>query len=209
MAKKGPKRLDASRRRHRSGASVADPAGAPREDAPEGRRWRYGGWRSWLILLAGLGFAVVAITYQAGLSSKEKRLRADGVPVVARVVDSFQGSGRGGGADTVTLEYEYRGARYRGTVLCGGATGCADRPAGEMAVRVDPERPAEFLADNGHTDDSVSFLNSWTVIPASVMVFLIGLISVTLSIRGQRRSTPRRTRRARPGRGPGRPEEAA
>ncbi|MFV2111915.1 DUF3592 domain-containing protein [Micromonospora sp. LOL_025] len=165
-----------------------------------------------VLLLAGLTYAVAIGAYKWHLHAKAERLRTDGVPVRATVSDRRDTVGRGGGTDTVQVWYEYGGVQHNERILCGSAGGCTEEPPEEMMLWVDPERPAEFVAANGSTDDSVFFLNSWGGIPFGLLGaalgggFLFAALVATGMLdrpapapprRGRGRGRVRRTRAAR------------
>ncbi|MEU6075520.1 DUF3592 domain-containing protein [Micromonospora sp. NPDC047074] len=164
-----------------------------------------------VLLLAGLTYAVAIGAYKWHLHAKAERLRADGVPVRATVTDRHNTVGRGGGTDTVRVWYEYGGVQHNERILCGSAGGCSEEPPEEMMLWVDPERPAEFVAANGNTDDSVFFLNSWGGIPFGLLGAAVGGVFVFAALvptgmfdrpasappRGPGRDRVRRTRAAR------------
>ncbi|MGN9766237.1 hypothetical protein ACTMS2_13860 [Micromonospora sp. SD12] len=155
-----------------------------------------------MLLLAGLAYAVATGAYKWHLHTKAERLRADGVPVRATVTDRRDTVGRGGGTDTVQVWYDYEGVRHSERILCGSAGGCLRDPPEVMTLWVDPERPGEFVAANGNTDDSVFFLNSWGGIPFGLLVATAGgaFVFAALVPTGMfDRPTP-----APPPRGPGR-----
>ncbi|MEV4463116.1 DUF3592 domain-containing protein [Micromonospora echinofusca] len=155
-----------------------------------------------VLLLAGLMNAVATGAYKWHLHAKAERLRADGVPVRATVTDRRDTVGRGGGTDTVQVWYDYEGVRHNERILCGSAGGCLRDPPEVMTLWVDPERPGEFVAANGNTDDSVFFLNSWGGIPFGLLVATAGgaFVFAALVPTGMfDRPTP-----APPRRGPGR-----
>lgn len=147
-------------------------------------------------LLGGLALAITSAVYKWHLSEKADRLRAEGVPVTASVSNFYNASGRGGGADTIDVHYSYGGANYQARILCGGLTGCHETPAPEMTVWVDPVDPEQFLGDNGHTDDAVSFFNSYATIPAGLVFALMGgvALAVTVSANRQRVGTRKQRR---------------
>ncbi|MEU4777795.1 DUF3592 domain-containing protein [Micromonospora sp. NPDC023633] len=127
-----------------------------------------------VLLFAGLTNAVATGAYKWHLHAKAERLRADGVPVQATVTDRRDNVGRGGGTDTVQVWYDYEGVQHNERILCGSAGGCLRDPPEVMTLWVDPERPGEFVAANGNTDDSVFFLNSWGGIPFGLLVAASG-----------------------------------
>ncbi|MFG3696738.1 DUF3592 domain-containing protein [Micromonospora sp. NPDC047620] len=155
-----------------------------------------------VLLVAGLTNAVATGAYKWHLHAKAERLRADGVPVRATVTDRRDNVGRGGGTDTVRVWYVYEGVQHNRRIRCGSAGGCLHEPPEVMTLWVDPERPAEFVAANGNTDDSVFFLNSWGGIPFGLLVAALGgaFVFTALVPTGMfDRPTPVRLRR-----GPGR-----
>ncbi|MDO3702314.1 DUF3592 domain-containing protein [Micromonospora sp. C28SCA-DRY-2] len=152
-----------------------------------------------LVLLAGLGYASGVAGYKWHLHAKAERLHAEGVPVRATVTGRRDTVGRGGGTDTVRVSYEYAGVPYTERILCGSAGGCAEEPPAEMTLWVDPERPAEFVAENGNTDDSVFVLNAWGGLPFGLVVAAFGGLLLVTAVLPDRAPAPRRDTR-RPGR---------
>ncbi|MCX4389696.1 DUF3592 domain-containing protein [Micromonospora peucetia] len=165
-----------------------------------------------VLLLAGLTYAVAIGAYKWHLHAKAERLRADGVPVQATVTDRRDNVGRGGGTDTVQVWYDYEGVQHNERILCGSAGGCVHEPPEVMMLWVDPERPGEFVAANGNTDDSVFFLNAWGGIPFGLLVAALGGVFIFAALvptgmfdgpapaprrKGPGRDRVRRTRAAR------------
>ncbi|MFJ6165734.1 DUF3592 domain-containing protein [Micromonospora orduensis] len=135
------------------------------------------------MLLPGLGLAGGALAYRWHVSSEADRLRADGVPVTAHVSDRAGGGGRGSGADRIEVSYRYGSKQYSTWIPCAGGTGCHRSPGPTMAVWVDPAAPEKFVAANGHTNGSLSFLMSWTAIPVGLVFAVLGGVGVVLVIR--------------------------
>ncbi|MFC3501126.1 hypothetical protein ACFOOK_09150 [Micromonospora krabiensis] len=152
------------------------------------------------VLLAGLSYATAIAGYKWHLHSKAERLRAEGVRVQAVVGRREDTVGRGGGTDTVRVWYDHAGVAYSKRILCGSAGGCTEEPPPTMTLWVDPERPDEFVAENGNTDDSVFVLNAWGGIPFGLGFAVIGGFIVLTGV------MPERSRvRRLPPRGPGSP----
>ncbi|MCM0675733.1 DUF3592 domain-containing protein [Micromonospora phytophila] len=165
-----------------------------------------------VLLLAGSTYATATGAYRWHLHTKAERLRAEGVPVQASVTGRENTVGRGGGTDTIRVWYDVDGTQYTERILCGSAGGCTREPPEVMTLWVDPERPEEFVAANGNTDDSVFFLNSWGGIPFELLVAALGAFFVFAALvptglfdrpapasprRGPGRNRIRRTRAAR------------
>ncbi|MEV4543868.1 DUF3592 domain-containing protein [Micromonospora echinaurantiaca] len=146
-------------------------AAVPAADTAARRRT---GWLGLVALLVGLGLLGGSLTHRWYVSSEAERLRAEGVPVSATVVDRAGGGGRGSGIDRLEVSYLHDGAQYYEWIPCAGLTGCRSTPPGELTLWVDPTDPAHFVAQNGHTDGSLSFLNSWTLIPVGALAVVIG-----------------------------------
>ncbi|MGR6321885.1 hypothetical protein Q2K19_16255 [Micromonospora soli] len=125
-------------------------------------------------MLAGLGWAGAVGATKWHLHAKAERLRAEGVPERATVGDRRNTVGRGGGTDTVQVWYTHGGSTYSTRIPCGSARGCMAEPPAEMTVWVDPARPAEFVAENGHTDDSLRISNAWAGLPFGLVVAALG-----------------------------------
>ncbi|WP_434971393.1 hypothetical protein [Micromonospora peucetia] len=155
-----------------------------------------------MLLIAGLTHAVSTGAYKWHLHAKAERLRADGVPVQATVTGRRNNVGRGGGTDTVRVWYEYGGVQHNERILCGSAGGCLHEPPEVMTLWVDPERPGEFVAANGNTDDSVFFLNSWGGIPFGLLAAALGGVFIFAALGPTGMFD--RPASARPRRGPGR-----
>jgi hypothetical protein len=137
-------------------------------------------------LLVGLALAVGSVLYRWQLSERADRLRSEGVPVTATVSDRAGGGGRGSGIDRIEIYYMYGPAQYHTWIPCAGLTGCRSTPKPELTVWVDPAEPERFVAENGHTDGSLSFLMSWTTIPMGVAFAAIGGTGVGLVLHDMR-----------------------
>ncbi|MEU5783862.1 DUF3592 domain-containing protein [Micromonospora lupini] len=135
------------------------------------------------MLLPGLGLAVGAAAYRWHVSLEADRLRADGVPVTAQVSDRAGGHGRGSGIDRIEVSYLYEQRSYSTWIPCAGGTGCHRTPGPTMDVWVDPAAPEKFVAANGHTNGSLSFLMAWTIIPAGLAFAALGTVLLVLVIR--------------------------
>ncbi|MGS2619237.1 hypothetical protein ACVCAH_32640 [Micromonospora sp. LZ34] len=144
----------------------------PAADAAAARRKT--GLLGLVALLVGLGLLGGSLSYRWYVSSEADRLRAEGVPVTATVVDRAGGGGRGSGVDRIEVSYLRDGSQYYGWIPCAGLTGCRSTPPQELTVWVDPTDPEHFVAENGHTDGSLSFLASWTLIPVGALAIVIG-----------------------------------
>ncbi|HWG98217.1 MAG TPA: hypothetical protein VNV66_02590, partial [Pilimelia sp.] len=120
-------------------------------------------------LIGGLALAVGVVRSPTALAARKERLARHGIAVTAG--GSFR-KGGSRGTDMLRISYEYAGVPHEGSIPCAGPTGCAD-PPGPMSVRVGPHRPGEFLADNGHTDDSAS-RHSWPVLVFGLVLALGG-----------------------------------
>ncbi|MCW6010830.1 DUF3592 domain-containing protein [Micromonospora sp. CPCC 205371] len=171
----------------RGGAEMARKRGEPATPSPQNRRIRLqvivmGA----LFLLGGLGLLVASVGYMWQLSEKGDRLRVDGVPVVATLSDSYVGSGRGSGADAVTVTYNYEGKQYQSRIRCGDGVGCEGQNTAETTVWVDPAKPSDFVAANGHTNGSLSFLNSWTRIVTGGIFAVGGAVLLVAILYGDR-----------------------
>jgi hypothetical protein len=134
-------------------------------------------------LLVGLGLFGGSLAYRWHVSAEADRLRGVGVPVTAYITDRAGGGGRGSGIDRIEIHYLYDGAQYQAWIPCAGLTGCHGTPEREMPVLVDPDDPQRFLAENGHTDGSMSFLMSWTTIPVGLVATVAGVGLLILVIR--------------------------
>ncbi|WCN80432.1 DUF3592 domain-containing protein [Micromonospora sp. LH3U1] len=137
------------------------------------------------MLLPGLGLAGGALAYRWHVSSEADRLRSDGVPVTANVSDRAGGSGRGSGIDRIEVSYLYESKQYSTWIPCAGGTGCRKTPGPKMAVWVDPAAPEKFVAENGHTNGSLSFLMSWTAIPGGLVFAAVGTVMLVIVIRSK------------------------
>lgn len=135
-----------------------------------------------VVLVLGLGLAGVTGGYKWYLASKAERLRAEGVPVLAQVLERRNTIGRGGGLDTITVSYIYEGTTYTKRILCDGPSGCDRNPPREIYVRVDPAKPAEFVTNNGSTDDSVFIFNSNGGIPFGLAFAAAGSVMLAYAL---------------------------
>lgn len=158
-----------------------------------------------VFLLLGVALVVGSISYRWQLSERADRLRSEGVPVTATVTDRAGGGGRGSGIDRIEIYYMYGPVQYHTWIPCAGVTGCHSIPKPEMTVWVDPAEPERFVAENGHTDGSLSFLTSWTTIPmggvfAAVGGVVLGLVLHVKWSERARANQPRQDRRGRGGR---------
>ncbi|MFV2098402.1 hypothetical protein ACFHW1_23480 [Micromonospora sp. LOL_014] len=134
------------------------------------------------LLVVGLGLFGGSLAYRWQVSAEADRLRGVGIPVTAYITDRA-GGGRGTGIDRIEVHYLYDGAQYGAWIPCAGVTGCRSTPEREMPVLVDPADPQRFLAENGHTDGSLSFLMSWTTIPLCLVAAVAGAGLLILIIR--------------------------
>ncbi|MFY1617326.1 hypothetical protein [Micromonospora sp. WMMD736] len=135
------------------------------------------------MLLGGLGLAIGAGVYRWHVSSEAARLRADGVPVTAYVSDRAGGHGRGSGIDRIEVSYLYESRSYSTWIPCAGGTGCHRTPGPTMDVWVDPAAPDRFVAANGHTNGSMSFLMNWTIPPVGLAFAALGVVLLVLVVR--------------------------
>ncbi|MCF0092237.1 DUF3592 domain-containing protein [Micromonospora sp. MH99] len=135
------------------------------------------------VLLVGVGLVVGAVAYRWRVSSEADRLRAEGVRVTAYVSDRAGGQGRGSGVDRIEVSYLYESRSYSTWIPCAGGTGCHRTPGPRMDVWVDPDAPGTFVAANGHTDGSLSFLMSWTIPPVGLLLAAVGTILLVLVVR--------------------------
>lgn len=167
---------------------MARKRGEPAASPPQSRRvW----WQVMVIgtvfIVGGLAQVVASTVFMWQQAEKADRLRAEGVPVTAAVSGFVSGgSGRGSGPDVMTVTYTFEGNTFQTRIRCGGWTGCANPPDPEMTVWVDPAEPSEFVAANGKTDDSLSFLNSWVKLVAGVLFVLIGGVGMSAVLFGDR-----------------------
>ncbi|WP_326554293.1 hypothetical protein [Micromonospora sp. NBC_01813] len=121
-------------------------------------------------LLVGMALLGSSLAYRWHVSAEADRLGGVGVPVTAYITDRAGGGGRGSGIDRIEIHY-----LYDAWIPCAGVTGCRSTPEREMPVLVDPADPQRFLAENGHTDGSLSFLMSWTTIPVGLVATVAGV----------------------------------
>ncbi|GAB3139071.1 hypothetical protein GCM10027290_07560 [Micromonospora sonneratiae] len=146
--------------------------------------------RGLVVLVLGLALAAVTGGYKWHLARKAERLRAEGVPVVAQVLERRNSMGRGGGRDTIVVSYAYAGTTYTKRILCDGPSGCDRNPPPEIVVRVDPVKPAEFVTNNGSTDDSAFIFNSNGGIPYGLVAAAVGAGMLMSARLAGRRATP-------------------
>jgi hypothetical protein len=139
-----------------------------------------------VFLVGGIGLAIASARHMWQESAKAERLRAEGVPVVATVSDSYVGSGRGSGPDSVGVIYMYEGAQYRSRIRCGDGVGCEGVAIAKTTVWIDPASPGEFVAANGHTDDSLAFLNSWMRVVTGALFGAAGAVGLVALLFGDR-----------------------
>jgi hypothetical protein len=156
-------------------------AAGDRPQPTDPRIWLRLGVIGAVMLLGGLALAIGSAGYMWQLAEKADRLRAEGVPVAASVSGFYNASGRGGGVDTIDVAYHYQGEYYQARIKCGGLTGCHSTPSAQTTVWIDPADPAQFVAENGHTDNSVSFLNGFTPIPTGVAFALLGVVGLVVA----------------------------
>ncbi|WJK35493.1 hypothetical protein [Solwaraspora sp. WMMA2065] len=162
--------------------TAAEVAGARRD-------WRKTALMAVAFLLVGMALLGGSLAYRWHVSAEADRLGGVGVPVTAYITDRAGGGGRGSGIDRIEVHYLYDGAQYDAWIPCAGVTGCHSTPEREMTVLVDPADPQRFLAENGHTDGSLSFLMSWTMIPFSLLMIIVGaaLLIVVIKTKADRR----------------------
>lgn len=141
-------------------------------------------------LVAGLALVIGVASSWWALADKKDGLRERGVEVVATVTRFDEGGFRT--TDMINLSYEYGGQRVERRIRCAGGTGCWESPPPTMRVWVDPDRPTEFLAENGNTDDSDSPRNSWSVFVFGCVLLLIGGVMVVCLVLDARVKRQRR-----------------
>jgi hypothetical protein len=131
-------------------------------------------------LIAGLTFVIASAVSRAHMEDKKAELRGHGTEVLATVTDTSRGAR--GGTDQFQVSYNYGGAGYATWIRCAGVTGCASFPGPRIRIWLDPAHPDEFVAENNNTDDSLSPLNSWVVIPIGSAFALMGLFVAALPV---------------------------
>ncbi|MEU7827231.1 hypothetical protein [Catellatospora sp. NPDC049133] len=136
----------------------------------------------WLILVVGLALTTVTAATKFGDLDKQDRLRAGGTEVIAAVTGHRDGSGRV--AEQIRVAYQAQGRSYQQWIK-------GDAQVGEnMWLWLDPADPAEFVARNGSTDDSLAFFNTWMGMPAGLGFAAIATLSL---VRHRRASQAART----------------
>lgn len=125
-------------------------------------------------LLAGIALLGGSLGFRWHVSSEADRLQSAGVPTTATISDRSGGGGRGSGIDRIEINYLFDGVQYEKWIPCAGLTGCHSTPGPQVTIRVDPADPERFVAENGHTNGSLSFLMSWTLIPIGLVLTVIG-----------------------------------
>ncbi|MEU8004339.1 hypothetical protein AB0B66_24555 [Catellatospora sp. NPDC049111] len=136
----------------------------------------------WLVLLAGSVLAAMTAMTKFGDLDKQHRLRAGGTEVIATVTDHKDGSGRL--AEQIRVAYQAQGHSYQQWIK-------GDARVGEnMWLWLDPADPAEFVALNGSTDDSLAFFNTWMGMPGGLGFAAIAALSL---VRHRRASQAART----------------
>jgi hypothetical protein len=145
-----------------------------------------------LIMVVGLVLVPVTAVDKFGDEAKKERLAASGVPATAVVAD-FRAGGRQT-SDKILLAYEFNGIAYHEWIK-----GSAEE---QVSIKVDPDHPDEFLAANGHTDDSLALFNTWAGLFWGVGLVALGMVPVVMRLRANRpgRSTTGTTVSAAKGR---------
>ncbi|MET8911668.1 DUF3592 domain-containing protein [Micromonospora sp. NPDC004551] len=171
--------------------------------APADTGWWRTGLMASVFLLLGAALVVGSILCRWQLSERADRLRSEGVPVTATVTDRAGGGGRGSGIDRIEIYYMYGPAQYHTWIPCAGVTGCHSTPEPELTVWVDPAEPERFVAENGHTDGSLSFLMSWTTIPMGGAFAAVGGagLGLVLHVKRSGRASANQPSQGRRGRG--------
>jgi hypothetical protein len=125
-----------------------------------------------VLLAAGLLMTVGGIAVKASAAAKAERLRTNGVVATATLADL---KGRNKATMTnVELRYVHEGRQYHRRINCPQRDACDPSVHPTMGIRIDPAQPAEFVADNGATDDSRTFFNSWKGVVIGVFLLLGG-----------------------------------
>ncbi|MFC7242072.1 hypothetical protein ACFQO7_06210 [Catellatospora aurea] len=132
----------------------------------------------WLFLVAGLGLATMTAVTKFGDLDKQKRLRADGTAVIAVVTGHKDGSGRV--AEQIQVAYQVQGLSYQQWIKGDAAVGES------MWLWLGPADPAEFVAHNGSTDDSLAFFNTWMGMPWGLGFAAIGAAVLVRDLRAAR-----------------------
>ncbi|WP_433721816.1 hypothetical protein ACQP2Y_41530 [Actinoplanes sp. CA-051413] len=143
-----------------------------------------------VLLGGGLLLTVGGIVVKASAAGKAERLRSSGVALTATLAE-FKGSNKAGQAN-VELWYIHEGRQYHPRINCPREQDCDPSTQPTMGIRIDPAQPAEFVADNGVTDDSRIFFNSWKGMIIGVFLMLSGGLAAWV-----RRHTDRPVRRSR------------
>lgn len=138
-----------------------------------------------VVIVAGVVLAGVTAWTKFGDEAKKDRLRAEGVPMVASVVDGRSKNGR---YDDTKLVYKVDEVVHE-QWIGGRASGTG------MLIWYDPARPDEFVAESGYTDDSLSTFNTWAGMPWGVAIAAIGTAWLRHLRKGQ--AVPPRVRRRR------------
>jgi hypothetical protein len=125
-----------------------------------------------VLFAIGLLMTVGGIVFKTSDAGKAERLRSDGVAATATLAE-FRYANKSKKAN-VELWYLHEGRQYHKRINCPEQEACNPEVQPTMGVRIDPAQPAEFVADNGVTDDSRSFFNYWSVVIVGVFVTLAG-----------------------------------
>lgn len=144
-------------------------------------------------ILAGIALVTGFVWARVSLAEKREWLRENGVVVTASVTEFEDGGSRG--TDVISIAYEYEGTRHEARIPCAGGTGCHGAPPSTLEVRVDPRHPDEFLAENGHTDDSSSPRGAWPILIFGLVLLVggsgLGGMVLANRVRAKRRSQRR------------------
>jgi hypothetical protein len=122
-----------------------------------------------LLLVVGPASAVASAVVKQGDEAKKERLASVGVPVTATVTDRDWSNSQS--RDKTTLSYQVDGQTYTSTI-----TGLPSGPT--MTLRVDPDDPSAFVAENGSTDQSRNPLNRWANVPWGAVLAALGVAGV-------------------------------
>jgi hypothetical protein len=112
-----------------------------------------------LLTLMGLAFVAGNLVNKHRLEAKRDRLHATGVAATAAIAETRSGKGL-----RMRLVYEAEGKRYSSWIRCGARTPRCDGGAGHtVSIWTNRERPSEFVAANGHTDNDIDLLDNWGI----------------------------------------------
>jgi hypothetical protein len=129
-----------------------------------------------VLLGGGLFLTVGGIVVKTSAAGKAEHLRSRGAALTATLAE-FKGMNKAGQA-SVELWYVHEGQQYHPRINCPRQQDCDPGAQPTMGIRIDPAQPAEFVADNGVTDDSRLFLNSWKGMIIGVFLMLGGGLAV-------------------------------